>query len=223
MKKCFTCKEQKSFELFSKDKNSKDNHKNQCKTCAKLYRDKNKEYFKNYRIVNKDNKSELNKKYYILNKEFINERNKVWRENNKDKIKEYKKSDKKYNKKYNAEYHKEYIKEYFNKRLKEDSNFKFKHNVRNLISQSFKRNNNFFNKNSKSEEILGCTLNEFRSYIESKFTEGMNFENYGKWHLDHIIPLASVITEEDIIKLNHYTNFQPLWAFDNLSKGSKIL
>lgn len=50
----------------------------------------------------------------------------------------------------------------------------------------------------------------------------MSFDNQGEWHLDHIIPLATAETEEEIIRLNHYTNFQPLWAFDNLSKGSKI-
>lgn len=51
----------------------------------------------------------------------------------------------------------------------------------------------------------------------------MTFENHGEWHLDHIIPLASAINEEDIIKLNHYTNFQPLWSKENLKKGSKII
>ena len=51
----------------------------------------------------------------------------------------------------------------------------------------------------------------------------MTLENHGEWHLDHIIPLAIAKTEEEIIKLNHYTNFQPLWAIDNLKKGAKIL
>jgi hypothetical protein len=51
----------------------------------------------------------------------------------------------------------------------------------------------------------------------------MTLENHGEWHLDHIIPLASATTEEEIIKLNHYTNFQPLWAEENLSKGDRII
>ena len=49
----------------------------------------------------------------------------------------------------------------------------------------------------------------------------MNWDNAGKWHLDHIIPISSAKNEEDIIKLNHYTNFQPLWAIDNLTKGNR--
>ena len=51
----------------------------------------------------------------------------------------------------------------------------------------------------------------------------MTLENHGEWHIDHIIPLATANTYEEVIKLNHYTNLQPLWAKDNLSKGSKIL
>ena len=59
-------------------------------------------------------------------------------------------------------------------------------------------------------------------HLESKFTEEMSFDNYGKWHIDHIIPISSAKTEEDIIRLNHYTNFQPLWAVDNLRKSNKV-
>ena len=51
----------------------------------------------------------------------------------------------------------------------------------------------------------------------------MSWDNYGEWHIDHIIPLASATTEEGVLKLYHYSNLQPLWAKDNLSKGSKIL
>lgn len=92
-----------------------------------------------------------------------------------------------------------------------------------MISNSFKRGTNQFRKDAKTEQILGCTIEEFRSYIESKFKEGMFFDNYGEWHLDHITPIAIATTKEEIIKLNHYTNFQPLWAEENLKKSSKIL
>lgn len=110
----------------------------------------------------------------------------------------------------------------FKQRRKYDKTFKFKSNVRSLISDSFKRNKNkIFKKKYSSEDILGCKMDFFQNYIEKQFTEGMTFENYGSWHLDHIKPLALAKTEEDVIILNHYTNFQPLWAIDNLKKGSK--
>mgnify|MGYP002132731409 FL=1 len=51
----------------------------------------------------------------------------------------------------------------------------------------------------------------------------MTWDNYGDWHIDHIIPLNSAQTEEDLYKLCHYSNLQPLWALDNLKKGSKYV
>jgi hypothetical protein len=100
---------------------------------------------------------------------------------------------------------------------------KFKNNIRSLIGNSFKRGTNKFNKVNKTEQILGCSFEDFRIYIEVKFQKGMTFENHGLWHLDHIIPLKTAKTQEDVIRLNHYTNFQPLWAKDNLSKSAKII
>jgi len=82
--------------------------------------------------------------------------------------------------------------------------------------------NKGFVKNSKTEDILGCKVEFFNEYIESKFTNGMSWERISDIHLDHIIPLATVVTEEDIYRLNHYTNFQPLWAKDNLQKSDKV-
>lgn len=78
-----------------------------------------------------------------------------------------------------------------------------------------------YSKKSKTQEILGCSFEFFKEYIESMFVEGMTWYNHGEWHLDHKIPISWSETEEDLIKLNHYTNFQPLWSHDNLSKGNR--
>ena len=73
-------------------------------------------------------------------------------------------------------------------------------------------------------EYLGCSIAEFKAHLESGFQAGMNWDNYGKWHIDHIIPLKfhTPVPTIDIIKTRlHYTNTQPLWASDNISKGSR--
>ena len=73
-----------------------------------------------------------------------------------------------------------------------------------------------------THEILGCNWDEFKIYLEKQFQLGMSWKNRSEWHIDHIIPLASAKTEEDVIRLNHYTNLQPLWAADNLRKSDKM-
>ena len=80
-----------------------------------------------------------------------------------------------------------------------------------------------WNKSKKSIEILGCTKEQFAKHIESQFKEGMNWSNKGEWHIDHIIPLASAINKQEVYKLCHHTNLQPLWAKENLCKGAKII
>lgn len=108
-------------------------------------------------------------------------------------------------------------------KINNDPFFKFKCNVRTLLYLSFKRACKAkYKKSKRTEDMLGCTLDFFMSYISSLFSEGMNFENYGMWHLDHIIPLATATDESEIIKLNHYLNFQPLWKLDNKKKGCKF-
>ena len=77
-------------------------------------------------------------------------------------------------------------------------------------------------KTQKSEELIGCDWGTLKRHIESKFTEGMNWDNKSEWHIDHVIPLSSAKSIEDVIKLSHYTNLQPLWAIDNWKKGAKI-
>lgn len=74
-----------------------------------------------------------------------------------------------------------------------------------------------------SLDILGCTEEEFKTHIESQFTEGMSWDRLSEIHIDHIIPISSAETIEDVYRLNHYTNLQPLWARDNIQKYNKII
>jgi hypothetical protein len=93
---------------------------------------------------------------------------------------------------------------------------RLKNNMRNSIRLYLERNG--FIKKSKTEIILGCSFDEFKLHLESKFENWMTWENHGRfngeynygWDIDHIIPLSSVNTEYEIIRLNHYTNLQPL-------------
>lgn len=102
-------------------------------------------------------------------------------------------------------------------RMKKDSVFKLKVLIRYRIRKKVKKNNN------TTSNILGCSYKKFHKYLESKFEPWMNWENHGLfnneenygWDLDHIIPIASAKTEEDLLKLNHYSNFQPLCSYIN--------
>ena len=98
--------------------------------------------------------------------------------------------------------------------------FAFKIKTRNLIRKAFDRNG--FTKRSKSNNILGCSWPEFISHMEKQFKDGMTWQNRGEWHIDHIIPLATATCEDDIIRLNHFTNLRPLWAEENLRKSDKL-
>jgi len=75
-------------------------------------------------------------------------------------------------------------------------------------------------------ELLGCSKEDFKLYLSSKFTDGMSWDNYGRtgWHIDHITPLSSfdLTNEDELAAACHYTNMQPLWARDNIIKGNKI-
>ena len=119
---------------------------------------------------------------------------------------------------------------YEKERIKRDPIFKFKTYIRKTVKRAYK---NFVKENRqsfKAEEILGCSLHYFIEYIEGLFTEGMTWENHGHckigdcnvWNIDHKIPLATAKTKEDTIKLNHYTNLQPMWAEENLIKGIRF-
>jgi len=115
--------------------------------------------------------------------------------------------------------YKEYHKEYHKKRRGQDVLYKTACNARGRVSSAFK--NAGYQKNTKTADMLGCDFDELQKYLEDQFTEGMTWDNMGDWHIDHRLPLASAKTKKELVALCHYTNLQPLWARDNISKGDR--
>ena len=113
------------------------------------------------------------------------------------------------------------VAEYSKKKKKIDPLFKLKAKLRTKTYQSFKKK--FWTKTSSNIDMLGCSFEKAKSHIENKFYDGMCWENHGEWHIDHIKPLCSAKNADELIKLFHYTNLQPLWAKDNLHKAGKLI
>ena len=150
--------------------------------------------------------SEQYKKWRTENRDKVSEKNKNWREKNKEE-------------------HLKRKREAYNNRIQEDPLFTMHEKIRGLIKGSFKRGKAEWKKNSKTQIILGCSIEEFIKMILDKCPEGVGIKDFGQfgYHLDHIIPISIATSEEEIIKLNHYSNFQPLWWENNLSKSNKII
>tara|TARA_B110000285_G_scaffold152257_1_gene169986 strand:- start:108 stop:908 length:801 start_codon:yes stop_codon:yes gene_type:complete len=114
-------------------------------------------------------------------------------------------------------------------RLKEDPLFKIHHTLRKHIANSLRNYLKIgirIKKEEKSIELLGCTMRFFKTYLEKQFKEGMNWGNWGrgdgKWHVDHIRPLASFDLRilNDRFKAFNYKNQKPMWSSDNIRKSS---
>lgn len=228
-KRCKKCDELKLIDCFSKQVTNKDGYKNICKLCInkynKKYRDnditKERERSNNYYIRNKSKRLA----YFEKNKDNKNKYAAEYRKKNKDKIsqkgKEYYIKNKETISKKNYERYK--------LKMKIDPLFKLKKQIQLLIRDSFK--NKDIKKNNRTIEILGCTFEEFKIHLESKFESWMTWDNKGLyngelnygWDIDHIIPSSSATSEEELIKLNHYSNLQPLCSKVNRDiKRNKI-
>ena len=107
-------------------------------------------------------------------------------------------------------------------RRKKDSDkiFKESEKIKSSIYSSLKYKS--FRKGGIAERYLGCSKDEFTGYIESLFRGNMSWENREKWNLDHVIPLSTATTSEEIKKLWNYTNLQPLWDWENLEKSDNL-
>ena len=155
--------------------------------------EKTKESVRNWRKAN----PEYNKKWHKANSEKVKERIKKWREENK-----------------------EYKKEYDKNRKAIDPLFKLQCNIRSLIGKSLKKQD--YTKNSKTYEILGIGYEEFYNWLNDKVSNGLN-TNTDDFHLDHVIPVSLGQTEEEILKLSHYSNFQLLRSKENNSKYNSFI
>jgi len=164
---------------------------------------------KQWRIDNREAYLAQKKKNRDKNREDINEKKRTWYKDNFKHTQEYRA-------KYNS-LNKDAIREYEKKRYDEEPLFRLAHNLRTLTIQAFKAKS--WRKNSATSEMLGAEYETVFKHLENQFTEGMSWTNKGEWHIDHIIPLASAINEDELYLLNHYTNLQPLWAKENQSKN----
>jgi hypothetical protein len=114
----------------------------------------------------------------------------------------------------------EKIRKHLRNKYKLNSEYKLKEIYRHRILKFIKG----INKSKRTKDLLGCTIEELWIHLEKQFKQGMTRENHGKWHLDHVKPCASfdLTKPEEQARCFHYTNLQPLWASENLAKGSKI-
>jgi hypothetical protein len=150
--------------------------------------------------------------WYANNPEKAKKRSADWYANNPEKAKDL-------NAKYRVKNRRQrtrYMNDYHKRRKAKDPLYHLQYNMRILGNRVVKQLS-LGKKPACTENWQGCTAEELKSYLESLFTEGMTWENYGEWHVDHIRPVCSFVAEE-WKQINHYTNLRPLWAEDNFVK-----
>lgn len=197
-KTCTRCKQEKPLSAFHRNNRRSDGHSSACKECT----------------------SALNKKYVPTKLERrrakCKDRPILSKEEKSRRIREGMERARTISKEEVLQKKRKYTREYMARRYKEDINFKIANRIRNRLCCAVKSKTRI-----RSVERLGIPIADFKVYIESLFQPGMSWDNYGEWHIDHIIPLSSfnLLDEADLDKACHYTNMQPLWAADNIRKG----
>jgi hypothetical protein len=186
-----------------------------CKLCEKIYS-------KKYYSSKQNDIKKKSKIFYHNNKETeIKRRMKYYYDNRNKELKRMKLYKEK-NKEYFSSYRKKYQKNYESTRLKNDPLYRLTKNLRRRLVLFLQTKN--LSKNNTTFNIIGCSPEFLKEHLEKQFVGEMSWDKMGKEiHIDHITPLSSAKNENEIYKLCHYTNLQPLWAYDNFEKGSKIL
>jgi hypothetical protein len=257
---CNKCGEEKEQDQFPRDKKSKTGYSYQCKKCncarSKAYAESHpewneayqekyrkdhaqelQEYGKAYAGVHKEKIQRYLQTYRKLNKEQLAEQATIYWQNNKDKIRTYKQQWQVENaERIRENKHDNYMKNrssiiekttaYHKNKLKVDVTYRIMCNLRGRIPLVLRN----IKKADHSMELIGCSPNELRAWLEAQFQEGMTWDNYGKsgmgletWQVDHSRPLATFdLSDPEQQRIAfHYTNLQPLWWWDNARKSKK--
>jgi hypothetical protein len=189
---CVDCKRYKVLDEYSKRRVAKDGRDSYCKDC----------------------RNAISRDYYARTQPQQIARVQKYQDGHAEQIIEY-------TREYNSRKEvKERQKLYTRNRRQTDPLFKLISAIRRNTSEIFKG----IRRNKRTLELLGCSFEDAKKYLESLFRTGMSWENYGNkgWHIDHIYPLSKATSIEHLEKLCHYTNLQPLWWYENLSKSDKI-
>ncbi len=201
-KVCSKCNDQKDLSNFSLTDSRSDGFHSLCKNCESNAREEARRKAKIWATNNKEKR----KTYQTLNKEERAAYMKEWRQKRR-------------------EHRRIYRRNYNRHRKATDINFKILYTLRSRLLQAIKKNV----KAKSAIKLLGCTIDFFKEHMAAKFREGMTWQNHGKgagkWHIDHIIPCSAfdMSRKEEQIKCFHYTNLQPLWEYENLSKNAKTI
>lgn len=191
-----------------------------------------REWDRKYIAANRDKMRKKNKVYREKNKEKEYERRKAFAERNREAVNRWARAYVERNKAAvyarSADYHRrnrakinERKNAYRKERSRSDVIFAIKQRMRSRLGAALRKIE--AEKPCSTIDIVGCYWTELKSHIESKFSDGMGWHNREAWHIDHIIPLATANSVDDIVRLSHYTNLQPLWASENIRKGAAIL
>jgi len=239
-KKCSICKKIKSINDFYRSKTTKDGYRDKCKSCfngiqKEWYKNnlgRIKEWHKSYRKRNSEKIRECNRKYRKNNSEKIKKYAKKYRQNNTEKIRKSVKEWQKNNPNKVREKTMRWRKNNPDKiRAIERKNSRKKrlilnNRLNNRISTSIRRSLKENRKNNYWEALVNFTLQDLIIHLEKQFKEGMSWDNYGKWHIDHKKPLASFSFNsyegKEFKECWSLENLQPLWAEENIRKSNKI-
>jgi len=222
---CKPCLSEYSREQYQKNKERRKrqqkewavNNQDKVRECQARHRQsgKRKEYETKYRDDNLEKLSAYRKNHYQLNKESTLAVNREWYQQNKEYITKHKKMYKEKNRDRLNAWRREYI--------RRNPNIRLSSIIRSRLCQIF--GNGW--KSDGLEVLLGYSMGELRHHLERQFTDGMGWDNYGQWHVDHIIPVSSFsfgsYDEDEFKSCWALTNLRPLWAIENITKSNKPL
>lgn len=224
MKRCTICGESKALSEFHRQATRPDGLGNWCKPCKS--EKKRAAYLADaapakrraaeYRKAHPEKAAAAKRKCYQQKREHYREKGRQKYVENREEILQYWARYRAENRNAKNQRDRAYVRD----RLTRDPLFRLTYAMRNRIFQAFR--DKAVSQRSKTSAILGCDWETLRRHIEHRFTAGMSWDNYGAWHVDHIVPLASASDEAGSVALCHYLNLQPLWAADNIRKGAKI-